>query len=458
MKRKIFGTKEFYFSALLLTLPVIGQNLIENLVNLLDNFMVAGLGDIKMSGTSVAGQIIFVFMVIINALCMSGGIFVTQYHGANDKDGIHKAIAFKTVISLFILIIFLIVCLIFPKEILNLMLIGNTQAEEIISEGVNYMHIISLAGLPMIICYICSSSLKETGNVKQPLYVAFVAAIVNMIFNYGFIYGHFGLPRLEVMGAALATVLARTLEAVLLLLIIYRSDIPIKMSFKELFIIDPKLFKNMFKKSARIIASEAIWAFTETITTALYNGLGGADVVSGMSASFTIANLYFTSLGGVNVATGVIIGNLLGKGQLDQAREKRTWLASGAVIFSIFVTLIALSTTYLVPIFYSNLSISAQDICTRMVFYMALFMPVWIFLNIQLAISRAGGDVNMAFIIDGLVNLFISIPLVFYLAKATNIGPVGIYTISKFLDIGKVIACYFWLNKERWLVNLTTEQ
>ncbi|MBR0462178.1 MAG: MATE family efflux transporter [Erysipelotrichaceae bacterium] len=455
MTRRLFGDRRFYISTLLLALPVIGQNLVENLVNLIDNFMVAGLGDIKMSGASVAGHIVFIFMVLFNAVCMSGGIFVTQYYGADDRRGIRQAVSFKVIVSLGLLILFLLVCLVLPGPVLGSMLIGNSQSGLIINEGVKYMRVMSLAGLPMMICYVCSSSLKETGHVRQPLLVSFIAALINMFFNYALIYGNLGFPRLEVTGAAIATVIARTAEALIFLYIIARSDVPIKIGIKDLFSIDKDIFRNIFRRSVRIIASETIWVMTETVTTALYNGRGGADVVSGMASSFTIANLYFTSLGGVNIATSVIIGKLLGEGKLDEAREKKRWLFAGSFIFSAFVTLLAVSTTLLVPVMYANLSLSAQSICRQMVFYMALFMPAWIIFNVELAVARSGGDTDMAFYLDGLVNVVIMIPLVFFLAKGTSVGPVGIYIISKFVDVAKVIACHFYLKKETWLVNLT---
>ena len=454
-KRRLFGDRAFYLSTLLLALPVIGQNLVENLVNLIDNFMVAGLGDVMMSGASVAGHIVFIFMVLFNAVCMSGGIFVTQYYGAGDTRGIRQAVSFKVITSTTLLAIFLLVCLVFPRTVLGLMLVGNSQTEAIINEGVRYMRVIALAGLPMIVCYVCSSSLKEIGYVRQPLYVSFAAAMINMFFNYALIYGNLGFPRLEVAGAAIATVIARICEALIFICIIARSDVPIRIGINDLFSIDREICTNIFKRSLRIVASEAIWVMTETVTTALYNGRGGADVVSGMASSFTIANLYFTSLGGVNIATSVIIGKLLGEGKLEEAREKKTWLFFGSIIFSVFVTLMAVSTTLLVPVMYANLSLSAQSICKRMVFYMALFMPAWIIFNVELAVARSGGDTDMAFYLDGLVNIVIMIPLVIFLAKATSTGPVGIYIISKFVDVAKVIACHFYLKKETWLVNLT---
>ena len=458
LNRKLFGDKEFYKYALLLALPVMGQNLVENLVNLIDNFMVSGLGDIKMSGTSVAGQVIVVFMVLLNAICMSGGIFVTQFFGAGDRKRMKQAIGFKAAIALMMYVIYLMVCLVFPRQVLGLMVVGNTQADLIIAQGVRYMRVMSLMGLPMIICYISSSSLKETGRVKEPLYVSLLAAFVNMVFNYLLIYGNFGFPRLEVVGAAIATVIARSVEACLFIYLLKKSDSPLLIGISDILGIDRKLFVQMFKRSMAIVMSEMIWALTETVTTALYNGKGGADVVSGMSASFTIANLYFTAFGGVNVATSVIIGKLLGQGKLDDAREKKNWLFSGVLVFSVVVTLIAMSTSLLVPFIYSNLSISAQAICERMVFYMALFMPAWIIMNVQFAIARAGGDTTMNFVIDGLGNVFVMLPLVIYLALFTPTGPVGIYIISKFVDVAKIVIFYFWLKKETWLVNLTVQQ
>ena len=242
--KKLFGDKKFYISALLLALPVIGQNLVESLVNLIDNFMVAGLGDLKMSGASVSGQIIFVFMVLLNAVCMSGGIFLTQYHGAEDRRGMKQAVVFKTIVSGVLLIIYLLICLVFPRQVLGMLLVGNNEAQAIINEGVKYMNFMAFAGLPMAVSYICSSSLKEIGHVKQPLYVAFLAAIINMIFNYLLIYGNFGLPRLEVVGAALATVIARTAEAVIFLHIIKKADLPFAIGIKDVLNIDIDLFKD----------------------------------------------------------------------------------------------------------------------------------------------------------------------------------------------------------------------
>jgi Na+-driven multidrug efflux pump len=89
-KNLIFGNGKFYKSALTIAVPIMLQQLIQSMVSLIDNFMVSGLGDISMSGVNVAGQVLFVFMVFVNTICMAGGIFLTQFFGAKDKAGMQQ--------------------------------------------------------------------------------------------------------------------------------------------------------------------------------------------------------------------------------------------------------------------------------------------------------------------------------------------------------------------------------
>lgn len=202
------------------------------------------------------------------------------------------------------------------------------------------------------------------------------------------------------------------------------------------------------------MCSEMVWALAETITTALYNGRGGADVVSGMSASFAIANLFFVAFSGICTATGVIIGKDLGSGRLEKARQEKVWLLNGAKIFGLFFTIVGLGCMFLVPIVFRKLSVESQNICSRMVFVMALYMPLWVYINGQFSVSRAGGDTMMGMLVDGIGNLFIVIPGIFFMAKFTLIGPVAMYAIIKAVEIPKIAIAHFWLKKEKWLVNL----
>ena len=453
----LFGPGEFYKKALAIAVPIMLQSLIQSLVSLVDNFMVSGLGDVSMSGVNVAGQILFVFMVYMNAICMSGGIFLTQYFGAKDEGGMQQAFRFKLALGFAAFVPYLLVCIVFPRTVLSWMLIGNTQAELILDEAEKYIRIMFWMGLPMTLSVSISSSMRDMGNVKTPLIIMVIATLTNTLFNWLLIYGNLGFPRLEVRGAAIATVIARTLEFVIFIVVYIHTKPAFFVRAKDILKINGKLFWEILKKSVLVLFCEMVWVASETITTALYNGRGGADVVSGMSSSFTIANLYFVALGGIYSATGVILGRTLGEGNLDGARQQKTWLLSGSAVFGVVMVGFGLATTLLVPVVFSRLSESAVSICRSMVTLMALLMPVWMYLNTQMAIARAGGDTKMGAYTDAGMTLFIMLPIVFVLAKYTDVGPVILYCGVKLVDVIKLVIFHFWLKKERWLKNLTVQ-
>ena len=457
-RKKLFGSSAFYLSALSIALPIMIQQLIQSMVSLIDNFMVSGLGDICMSGVNVAGQVLFVFMIYINTICMSGGIFLTQFFGAKDKEGMQQAFRFKIVMGLLAFIPYLLVCVVFPRQVLSLMLIGNNEKELILDEGVKYIRIMFFMGLPMTISMCIASSLRDMGKVRIPLYVTIVATLTNTLFNWLLIYGKLGFPRMEVKGAAVATVIARTLELIIFIIIYIKLKPDFAVKVKDFLKIDGALFKKILKKSFLVLFCEMVWVMSETITTAIYNGRGGADVVSGMASSFSIANLYFVAFSGIYNATGVIMGKTLGQGKLEKAREQKTWLLSGSAVFGVLMTFFGFATTLVIPLVYGRLSAGALEISRHMVIMMSFFMPVWVYMNAQQAVARARGDTAMGAYTDATITIFIMIPMVFILGIFTDIGPVKMYMGVKLLDIIKVVIFHIWLKKERWLKNLTNKE
>ncbi|MBR6219774.1 MAG: MATE family efflux transporter [Clostridia bacterium] len=456
-RKGLFGPGQFYKGALAIAVPIMLQQLIQSLVSLIDNFMVSGLGDVCMSGVNVAGQVLFVFMVFINAICMSGGIFMTQYFGAGDARGMGQAFRFKLVAGLAAFVPYLLVCLVFPRQVLSLMLIGNTQADLILDEAVQYIRIMFFMGIPMTVSMCIASSLRDLGKVKAPLAVTVAATLTNTLFNWLLIYGNLGFPRLGVRGAALATVIARTVEFMLFIALYVRTKPGFAVRLADFMKIDGGLFREILKKSALVLFCEMVWVLSETVTTALYNGRGGADVVSGMASSFAIANLYFVAFGGVYSATGVILGKTLGEGDLARARREKTWLLSGSAVFGVLMALFGFATTLIVPVVFGRLSESAIQICRSMVAMMAVLMPVWVYMNTQQAVARAGGDAKMGAYTDAGLTLFVMLPMVFLLALYTDVGPVVMYCGVKLIDAVKLVVFHFWLKKERWLKNLTVK-
>ncbi len=454
----LLGPASFYKRALSIAFPVMGQLLIQNLVSLIDNFMVAGLGDVKMSGVNIAGQITFVFMIFLNTVCMSGGIFMSQYNGAQDPAGMQQAFRFKIATGVVSSFVFMVLALSIPGRILALMVHGNSQRNEILSEGVSYIRILSFSFVPMLISMAIGSSLREIGSVRAPLIISVVATLVNTFCNWILIYGKLGAPRLEVQGAAYATIIARCTEMLLFFLYIRKTRPPFYSRLGELLKIRIQLFFSILKKSGLILVSEMSWVLSETVVAALYNSRGGADVVSGMAAGFAIANLFFVCFSGIFTVTGVILGGTLGANKLAEAKCQKNWLLSGSVLFGLFAGILGCLTVFIIPVVFSNLSETARIVTRMLVLVTAAYMPAWTFVNAQFAISRTGGDTTMGVVVDVTVNTLLVVPGMFALTVLTPMGPVAMYGTIKLTDLIKIIMAAIWLKKERWLKNLTIQE
>lgn len=206
-----------------------------------------------------------------------------------------------------------------------------------------------------------------------------------------------------------------------------------------------------------ILYSELTWAVSETVSTALYNTRGGAEVVAGMSAGFAIANLFFICFSGIVTATSVIVGQKLGAGELEEAKQYKNWVLSGSVLFGAIFMLIGFSTVLLIPFVFKELSLHSQLIARGLIIVAAAYLPLWAYLNGQYALSRTGGDTMMGVLCDTIANILF-VGGMFLLIWFTALGPVVMYAIVKLSDVAKAVIAYFWLKKERWLVNLAAVQ
>ncbi len=450
MKKDIIGPWSFYREALAIALPVMAQQFIMGMVSLIDNFMVAGLGDTSMAAVNVANQLNFICVVLINTVCAAGGIYLAQFCGAKNPEGMKHALRFKVIFSFLVASIYVVCCWTVPGAMVSMMTQGNAAQADIIPVGIEYLKLVSFTFFFQALSTAIGTSFREIGKPKIPLIISAVATLVNTAGNYCLIYGNFGAPRLEVAGAAIATMIARIFELVCFVMYMYKTKPDFFVRAREIFFVKIKLVKEILTRSAMMFVSEISWVSSETIITALYNSRGGAEVVAGMAAGWTIANIFFLIFGGIFTASTVVVGGTLGAGKLDDARKKARWITSGSVISGTIVAFFgALMSLVIIPLVFSNLTAEARSITTWLIVVILLYMPIWSWLNSQFAISRAGGDTVMGMIVDLSVNTLIFVPAAFLLTFLTGIGPVEMFAILKLSDFVKMTICYKLMKKEK---------
>lgn len=453
-KIPLLGPLPFYRSALAVAIPVMVQNLVMGMVSLIDNFMVAALGDAKMAGVNVANQINFIYLVVMNTVCMAGGIYLSQHRGAENRPGMSQAFRFKLLVAEGLSFVYLAAVLLFAEPLVALMRGAGAGNDEIVVQGAAYLRSVGPSVVFIGISSAIATSFRDIGKTRVPLVVSITAALVNTFFNWVLIYGNLGAPRLEVRGAAIATVIARAVECSIFLLMVARTRPDFAFRPSTIFRIDRGLFGSILAKSGMMLFSETAWVMSETIITALYNGRGGAETVAGMAAGWTIANIIFLVFPAIGASTGVVVGTTLGAGRLDEGRRKARWIMSGAVLLGVMAGVLAASGTALVPLVFSNLTAEAQAVTRRLVFVIGAYLPVWCLLNAQFAVSRAGGDTLLGVWIDVVGNYVFFIPTALIIASGTSWGPVALFGVAKLYDIPKAAIAFWWLRKERWVRNL----
>ena len=451
-----FGPLSFYREAINIALPVMLQQLIMSLVSLIDNFMVAGLGDISMASVNVVNQINFIYFVILNTACQAGGIYIAQYKGAGDKEGMKNAFRFKIIFSVLVATLYFILCRTIPHRMLAMMTMNNSAQQELIEVGTVYFKLVSWTLFPVAISMAIGTSYREIARPKIPLIVSAAATLVNTLGNWILIYGNLGAPRLEVAGAAYATIIARLVEAAVFIIYSACVKAPFFTGIRGLFNIHRGIISKILSRSAMIFASELSWISSETIMIAMYNRRGGAEVVAGMASGWTIANIFFLLFGGLWTAAAVLVGGALGANKLNEARRRAEWLKSGSVIAGIIIAIPgALLSAFIIPLVFSNLTAAARATSLGLVLVILAYLPLWGLLNVQFAISRAGGDTALGMYVDVLVNTLLFAPGALILALTSSIAPVPMFALLKLTDFVKFFIARHLLKKEKWVRNLT---
>lgn len=215
-KNKFIGDRLFYKNVLFMVIPMILQNLITNFVSLIDNIMVGQIGTEQMSGVSIVNQFMFVFNITIFGAVAGPSIFGAQFFGKGDSDGQKYTFRFRLMVCAVIITIAAILFSLFDTQLISLFLSKDDTLEKIaetLKYGKQYMRIMLFSLIPFGISQAYSSVIRECGETKIPMIGALSAVGINLLLDYGLIFGKFGLPEMGVAGAAVATVISKCTEA-----------------------------------------------------------------------------------------------------------------------------------------------------------------------------------------------------------------------------------------------------
>ena len=336
-KNKFIGDRAFYRLVLTIAVPVMIQNGITSFVNMLDNLMVGGIGTEQMSGVAICNQLIFVFNLCVFGGLSGAGIYGAQFCGKRDLEGVQNVFRFKLWLVAILSVLGVAALWAFDEPLLSLFLHqGSEQGDLVLTLQCARAYLkVALVGLPVFaLSQAYASTLRETASTTLPMGAGIAAMLVNLVGNWILIYGHFGAPRLGVVGAAWATVLSRIVELAIILLFTHMNvkAHPFARGLYRTLRVPGTLTGLIVKKGMPLLLNEALWSSGQTTLVQIYSTRGLA-VVAGINISNTISmlfNIVFMSLGS---SIGIVVGNLLGAGEMEKAKDTNTKLTAFSVLF-----------------------------------------------------------------------------------------------------------------------------
>lgn len=445
--------QNIYRRACALAVPMMLQNGITNMVNLVDNVMVGRLGTEAMTGVSIGGQLIFVFNLAVFGGLSGPGIYAAQFFGKKDMEGVRNVFRLKHWIGMVILLLGLAVFLCFGQPLIGFYLRGeSSEIDPVLTMQYAWQYLlIMLTGLfPFVLTQVYASSLREVGDSIRPMAAGMISVVVDIVLNWGLIYGNLGLPALGVSGAAIATVAARAVEMLIVVLwAVYRNRQKIYHTLR----IPLSLVKVILPKGLPIFCNEFLWAGGIAAMTQAYS-VRGLDFIAGLNISNAICNLLNVVFVALGTAVGILIGQTLGASQFEKAKQDafRLMLFTGGVSLLLTVILVAVSGIF--PELYQTTQ-TVRHYGTQFIILTALFFPVQGLVNAVYFTLRSGGKTFVTFLFDSVYSWVVAVPAAFVLCRYTGISIFVIYALIQAADIIKVLVGCMLIRKGIWISDLT---
>jgi len=441
---------EYFRNVRRIALPIIAQQAMFSLLNMLAVVFVGQKGDASVAAVGLAGQIAFLLNLVHFGIISGAAMFTAQFWGKRDIPNLRRVLGLCLALALAASLIFFTLAQLVPSQILRI----YSKDAEVIALGTNYIRVFSWTFLFFAITFSYALVMRSTGNVKIPTAVSVGALLISTVLSYVLIFGKFGFPELGIQGAAVAAVIARFLECVTLLTIIYRRDTPVAASFRELTGFNRVFFGRVIKPMLPVILNELFWSLGITTYNIIY-GRMGTQSYAAINIVSTIEQVAFVVFIGVSNATSVLVGNRIGAGKEDEAYLYAGRSLGIGIVGGLFLGLVL--QVVKVPIL-SLYNVSPEVIQNASNIINVVTFFLWIRVNNMttvVGILRAGGDTRFSLFLDGIIIWIVGVPMAYLGAFVFDLPVYFVYLCAMSEEATKWILGIRRYLSRKWINNLT---
>ncbi|MBR3966337.1 MAG: MATE family efflux transporter [Clostridia bacterium] len=441
--------KSFYKSLILLAIPMVLQNLITFSVGLADNIMIGTLGDSAVSGVYMGNQVQTVLQVLSTGI--EGGLLLlaAQYWGKRDTDAVRRIVSIGLRFCLVLGLVFSVVCAVVPSFVIDIF----TNEVAVIEKGSEYLSILAYSFFFFCLTQALIVSMRSVEVARIGLWVSLCSLVINIGLNYLLIFGKLGFPALEVKGAAIATLVSRFCEALLMVIYVAFVDKKLKIRFSHLLKIDKLLLRDYIKYGIPILMGQLVWG-ANLIANSIILGHFTESVITATSLANTVSSLMYVSLNGLSGAVGIIISKTVGSGDISRIKE---YSHTTEILFLLLGILTGIGFALIRAPYIGLYNISEE--AAR---YSSQFITVLCFTGIGtcyecgclFGLVKSGGDVSFVFKNDTIFVFLVVIPSAIITAYM-GLSPWIVYLCLKSDQILKCIVAFFKIRRFDWMKNLT---
>ncbi|MCI8894910.1 MAG: MATE family efflux transporter [Lachnospiraceae bacterium] len=438
--------KQFYRNVLAVGGPIAAQSLITVGVNMMDNIMLGRLGEYQMSGATLANQFINIFHICCMGLGMGASVLTSRYWGMKNTESLKKSVVLMHRMMFVLALLFSAATFLFPRGIMGLF----SKEDAVITAGTSYFMISIPCFLLLGFSLTTSLVLRSVGKANIALYSSIGAFFINIFFNWVFIFGNLGAPRMEVRGAALGTLIARVFEFCFIMGYFFFRDTSIRMRLGDLKMKCSDLLGEYIRISLPVLVSDTLLGLGNSMVAVVMGHIGAAFVAANAITTVT-QQLSTVVIQGISQASCIITGNTLGEGKEDKAqRQGVTFAAIGLLVGILGCLLILILKNPIIGLY----EITAQtDALAHQLMDAVGFIIIFQAMNSILTkgVLRGGGDTKFLMVADILFLWCASIPLGALAGLVLHLPAFWIYFFLKIDQFIKAFWCLFRLKSRKWI-------
>lgn len=449
--KKLIGDKNFYRMVFAICIPIVIQNGFTNLASLLDNIMIGQLGTLSMSGVSITNQLLQVFNVTIFGAMSGAGIFLAQFYGKGNKNGVQNCFRIKCILGIVIALFAIFLFSTWGPQLISLYLnddpIRNLKT---LNFGMEYIKVMLIGLIPFAITQVYSSSLRETGNTVLPMKASVIAVIVNFCINYILIFGNFGFPKLGVTGAAIGTVVSRFVEMSINLVAGCHNE-----WLKEAIHIQKiplETLKRVLYRGLPLLCNEVLWSISLALISQSYSTRGLVAVAS-INITTTVTNFFMIICYAMGNSISIVVGQRLGASEIELAKDYDLKMLFINFVMCFCVGMALFGCSSFIPQIY-NTSFEVKQLASSLLKVSACMLPIISVYYSSYFTMRAGGKTVLTFLFDSGYSFVFTFTTALLLTRFTNFSIFTIYCLVQCVDIPKAILGLILVKKGVWIHNI----